>query len=65
MDVRLYPVRPWWRRAPESLAVVRRRRRVPWTATAEERRMPLPGDELVPSPMVVTNHAVTINAAPQ
>jgi hypothetical protein len=27
--------------------------------------MPLPGDELVPSPMVVTNHAVTINAAPQ
>ena len=27
--------------------------------------MPLPGDELVPSPMVVTTHAVAINAAPQ
>jgi hypothetical protein len=67
MDVRSYPVRPWWRRAPESLAVARRRRRrrVPWTATAEERRMPLPGGELVPSPIVVTTHAVTINAAPQ
>jgi hypothetical protein len=63
MDVRSYPVRPWWRRAPESLAVARRR--VPWTATAEERRMPLPGDELVPSPVVVTTHAVTITAAPQ
>jgi hypothetical protein len=64
MDVRSYPVRPWWRRAPESLAVARRRWRVPWTATAEERRMRLPGDELVPSPVVVTTHAVTITAAP-
>ena len=55
------------RRAPEPLAVARRRRRrrVPWTANAEEHRMPLPGDELVPSPIVVTTHAVTINAEPQ
>lgn len=27
--------------------------------------MPLPGDDLVPSPVVQTTHAVTINAAPQ
>jgi len=27
--------------------------------------MPLPGDDLVPSPVVQTTHAVTINAPPQ
>jgi hypothetical protein len=27
--------------------------------------MPLPGDDLVPSPLVETTHAVTINAPPE
>ena len=39
--------------------------RVAWRATAEERAMPLPGDDLVPSPTAQTTHAVTINAPPQ
>ena len=39
--------------------------RVPWKATDEERTMPLPGDDLVPSPLVQTTHAVTIHAAPE
>ena len=39
--------------------------RVSWRATGEELTMPLPGDDLVPSPMVQTTHAVTINASPQ
>ena len=30
-----------------------------WGSTSEERRRPLPGDELIPHPMVVTNHAIT------
>jgi len=36
-----------------------------WAATADERRMPLPGDAMVPYPMLVTTHAVTINAPPR
>jgi glyoxylase-like metal-dependent hydrolase (beta-lactamase superfamily II) len=40
-------------------------RRVSWRATDEERAMPLPGDDLVQSPMVETTHAVTVNAPPQ
>ena len=40
------------------------RGRVPWTATAAERAMPLPGDDLVASPDLATTHAVTISAPP-
>lgn len=36
-----------------------------WRATSEEKTMTLPGDELVPDPMVQTTHAVTIKAPPQ
>jgi len=36
-----------------------------WGATSEEQKMPLPGDELVPAPLVQATHAVTINAPPQ
>ena len=43
----------------------RQTRRVSWTATDQERAMPLPGDDLVPSPMVQATHAVTISAPPQ
>jgi glyoxylase-like metal-dependent hydrolase (beta-lactamase superfamily II) len=45
--------------------LARLRARVSWGATGEERTMPLPGDDLVPSPVVQTTHAVTINAPPQ
>ncbi len=38
--------------------------RVPWNATEAERAMPLPGDDLVPAPMMQTTHAVTIGAPP-
>ena len=34
-------------------------------STPEERRMSIPGDEIVPDPEVVTNHAITINAPPE
>jgi len=34
-------------------------------STAEERAARLPGDELVPHPQLVTDHAVTIAAAPE
>jgi hypothetical protein len=33
-------------------------------STAQERDRPLPGDGIIPSPQVVTNHAVTIDAPP-
>jgi len=36
-----------------------------WGATSEEQQMPLPGDDLVPAPLVQATHAVTINAPPQ
>ena len=39
--------------------------RIPWKATGDERVMPLPGDDLVPSPLVQTTHAVTIGAPPE
>ena len=39
-------------------------RRLSWTATAGERAMPLPGDDLVASPIMQTTHAVTISAPP-
>jgi hypothetical protein len=42
----------------------RRRRTGAWSATERERTMPLPGDDLVPSPLVQTTHAVTINTPP-
>ena len=38
--------------------------RVSWHATEAERAMPLPGDDLVPAPVVQTTHAVTIGAPP-
>jgi len=31
-------------------------------STGQERRMALPGDDIVPDPQVVTNHAITIDA---
>jgi len=34
-------------------------------STPEERRMALPGDDIVPNPQVVTNHAITIDAPPE
>jgi hypothetical protein len=40
-------------------------KRLPWRASKEERKMPLPGDDLVPSAMVETTHAVTIDAPPE
>lgn len=33
-------------------------------STADERAMPLPGDEIVPDPGVVTDHAITIDVPP-
>ena len=51
--------------APEPGGPARKRARMSWKATEEEQAMPLPGDDLVPSPVVQTTHAVTINAAPQ
>jgi len=39
--------------------------RVSWGATSEEQRMPLPGDDLVPSPSMQATHAVTINVPPR
>lgn len=38
---------------------------VSWNATEEERAMPLPGDDLVPAPILQTTRAVTIGAPPQ
>jgi len=52
-------------RAPAPGGPARRPARVPWRATGEEQAMPLPGDDLVPSPAMVTTHALTINAPPQ
>jgi hypothetical protein len=34
-------------------------------STPEERAMRLPGDDIVPSPVVITNHAITIDAPPE
>jgi hypothetical protein len=37
-----------------------------WSGTTEaDRRMPLPGDDLIPRPMLQVTHAVTIHARPQ
>jgi hypothetical protein len=35
-----------------------------WGSTAEERARPLPGDEIITAPDVVTTHATTIDAPP-
>jgi hypothetical protein len=40
-------------------------RRHPRAATAAERAMNLPGEDLVPAPMLRTTRAITINAPPQ
>jgi uncharacterized protein YndB with AHSA1/START domain len=42
-----------------------RSKRVAWGATDEEQRMQLPGDDLVPQPLVETTHAITIDAPPE
>jgi len=34
-------------------------------ATVDERRRPMPGDDLVPRPHAETTHAITVNAAPE
>jgi hypothetical protein len=34
-------------------------------STAEERRMPMPGDEFVGEPYILTNHAISIEARPE
>ena len=47
--------------APEPGGPARKLARISWKATEEEQAMPLPGDDLVPSPVVQTTHAVTIN----
>jgi glyoxylase-like metal-dependent hydrolase (beta-lactamase superfamily II) len=52
-------------RAPPPGGPARQTRRVSWTATDQEQTMPLPGDDLVPSPMVQATHALTISAPPQ
>ena len=36
-----------------------------WGATGAERRAPLPGDEVVPHPQILTTHATTIDAPPR
>src|SRR5664280_1693994 len=41
------------------------RNRLRWRATPKERRMRLPGDELVPAPLLQTTGAVMIDAPPQ
>lgn len=48
-----------------ALAVLVQRARASWRVTAHERTMPLPGDGLVPHPLLETTHAVTIHASRQ
>ena len=36
-----------------------------WGATAQEQKLPLPGDDLVPDPIVELTHAVTVDASPE
>jgi hypothetical protein len=55
--------------ARASARTGRRQRRIStgsrwWGATEAERRMPLPGDDLVPRPMVQITHGMTIEAPP-
>ncbi|MGO8957275.1 MAG: MBL fold metallo-hydrolase [Streptosporangiaceae bacterium] len=62
----LAPGSAWKGGAAKTEAIPRLSRpargRLRWAATASERAMPLPGDDLVASPIVVTTHAVTVNA---
>ena len=53
------------RSLPRSRASATQLERASWRATDEERKMPLPGDDLVPTPLVQSTHAVTIKAPPQ
>ena len=48
-----------------TTAAAPRHARLAWKATDAERKMALPGDDLVPGAPVQTTHAVTINAPPQ
>jgi hypothetical protein len=61
--------RPRWAKAVVATAVVGALAASQWLgetsgSTRAERRRPLPGDELVDRPTVVTNHAITIPARP-
>jgi hypothetical protein len=49
--------------ATGAYAVVHRFGRT-WGATAEERRAELPGDGLVPRPLLATTHSVTVAGSP-
>jgi hypothetical protein len=39
--------------------------RISWRPTEDERKMPLPGDDLIPTPLLAITHAVSIDARPQ
>jgi len=50
--------------AASGYAALVRPRLVGWGATDEEAAMPLPGDEIVPQPHYMANHAIRIEAPP-
>jgi len=50
--------------AASGYAALVRPRLVGWGATDEEAAMPLPGDEIVPQPHYIANHAIRIEAPP-
>ncbi len=50
--------------AAASGALLLRRLGMRWGATDDEVHSPLPGDELVPHPMLETTHAISIHASP-
>jgi len=52
-------------RRPSSGRYPLRRNRLRWRANKRERVMPMPGDDLVPFPLVQSTHAVTIAASPE
>jgi len=52
-------------RRPSSGRYPLRRNRLRWRANKRERAMPMPGDDLVPFPLVQSTHAVTIAASPE
>ena len=50
--------------AAASAAYLLRRQGKRWGATEDEVHRSLPGDDLVPHPMLETTHAITIHAPP-
>lgn len=48
-----------------AYALVVRPWHLEWGATEEELRRPMPGDELIPHPMMVATRAVSIDASPE